>query len=395
VFSLLAFLLLTKLLAWIPLGALAGILLVVAYRMVDWNAFGLLKHKGTRLDFVVIATVVAVAVVEGLLVAAGAGVALAILLYLRDQMRSSVIRRQVPLSQVHSKTHRPRSERELLKSEGEQGLLVEVQGDLFFGTTDQLYSELEGDLTSRRFVLLDLRRVRTLDYTAAHLLGLMQDRLAERGGGILLSGAPSGLGGSTDVERYLRQVGVVQGEAEGEGVRIFAHRDSALEWIEEQLLTGTDLTRTFARPTLGLEQIELFADLDEKTRAALRDCLEEQLLEPGQALFKRGDPGDVMFVVRSGAVRALLPLPGDKAHHVATFSRGDFFGELAFLDRGLRSADAVAKGRTELYSLSRDRFDGWSQAHPAMSAEVYERMAQAIAHRLRDADEELLALEER
>ena len=55
---LLSFLLLSPLLAWIPISALAGILLVVAFRMVDWNAFRLLKHRETRLDFAVIAAVV-------------------------------------------------------------------------------------------------------------------------------------------------------------------------------------------------------------------------------------------------------------------------------------------------------------------------------------------------
>lgn len=394
VFALLAFLLLAPLLAWIPLGALAGILLVVAFRMVDWSALRLLAHAGTRLDFTVIATVVVVAAVQGLLVAAVVGLVLSILLFLRDQMRTSVIRRVVPLSKVHSKTRRLRSERRALEREGEQGLLVEVQGNLFFGTTDRLYSELEEDLTKRRFLLLDLRRVGTFDYTAAHMLTQMQERLEDAGGGVLLSGIPTGLGGRTNVEHYLRQVGVL-GDDESRGVRRFEYRDTALEWIEDQLLQGLSLTQRFEKPQLELEEIELFADLEPGIRESLRSCLELKTLEPGEALFRQGEPGDAMYLVRSGAVMALLPLPEGKAHHVATFSMGDFFGEMAFLDRGVRSADVVAKGRTELYVLAREPFDVWAAEHPAMAAETHARLARAIAHRLRDANLELGALQER
>ena len=52
-------------LVMIPVAALAGILLVVAVRMVDWKSFQLLRQKSTMLDFFVIATVVVVAVSLG------------------------------------------------------------------------------------------------------------------------------------------------------------------------------------------------------------------------------------------------------------------------------------------------------------------------------------------
>ena len=54
---------------------------------------------------------------------------------------------------------------------------------------------------------------------------------------------------------------------------------------------------------------------------------------------------------------ALLPLEAGKRHHVATFCRGDFFGEMAFIDHQPRSANVEAVTAAELFLLSRARFD--------------------------------------
>ena len=115
----------------------------------------------------------------------------------------------------------------------------------------------------------------------------------------------------------------------------------------------------------------------------------------GAKVFKKGDAGDELFLVRCGSVRIMLPLERGKHHHIATVGRGDFFGELSFLDRGVRSADVEAKMPTELYVLSRARFDAQAQLQAEVGVQVFAHLALAIAHRLRQTDHELQALEER
>src|SRR5262249_32321231 len=100
----LALLLLGSLIAWIPIAALAGILLVIAYRMLDGQIFRLLFQKSGRLDFAVIAVVIGVALSRDLIAAAGVGIGMAILLFIRDQVRGSVIRRKRYLDEISSKT---------------------------------------------------------------------------------------------------------------------------------------------------------------------------------------------------------------------------------------------------------------------------------------------------
>jgi sulfate permease, SulP family len=392
IFVVMTLFLLSQLVAWVPIGALAGILLVIALRMFDWRSMvRLLRYPAGRLDFAVIAGVVSVAVTVDLIAASGVGVALAIILFIRDQVRGSVIRRKRSLNEVSSKTRRLDSERKILDQYGGLGVLCELQGNLFFGTTDQLFTHLEDDLRTKLFILFDMRRVQSMDYTAAHLFEQMQVQLEERGGRLLFTGMPSALHDQRDFERYLAQLGVV---SEG-GVIVSETLDSALEWMEERILEASGAWKENDEQLLDLKDFDLFHGFAESTLIELLACVREASVEQGQKIFSQGDQGDEIFLIRQGRVRVLLPLTGGKRHHLATIGRGDFFGELSFLDRSVRSADVETKVTTYLYVLSRSRFDEKSYSDPAFGAQVFARLALAISKRLRHADNELQALEER
>jgi len=392
VFVVLALVFLSSLIAWVPIGALAGILLMIAWRMFDRNTFRLLRYPSGRLDFCVIAGVVLVALTVDLIAASGVGVALAILLFIRDQVRGSVIRRKRCLNQMSSKTRRLPAEREILNRDGDQGVFCELQGNLFFGTTDQLFSQLEPDLRTCRFLLLDMRHVQSIDYTAVHLFEQMHAQLVERGGQLLFSGMPSGVLEQRDFERYLGQMGLVR---ESDGVMITETQDSALEWMEERILESAGYIRNDEEKLLDLKDFRLFREFNDQEIAALAAYVSEISLRQGEKAFRSGDQGDELYLVRRGILRVLLPLEGGKYHHLATICQGGVIGELAFLDRGVRSADVEAKVDTDLYVLSRSRFNELARSNAAMGVQIFARLALSIAESLRQTDAELSILEER
>ncbi|HSP16957.1 MAG TPA: SulP family inorganic anion transporter [Thermoanaerobaculia bacterium] len=385
------FLAVGQLMAWVPLAALAGILLVVAWRMFDRSMFRLLLVPGARLDFVVIAAVIVVAETVGLIQASLVGVCLAILLFIRNQIRGSVILHRADLREMRSKHRRTPEEMRILDDRGGDGLFVQLKGDLFFGTTDQLFTELERDLAERRFILFDLRRIESMDYTAAHLLAQMQERLRERNGQLLFSGIPSTLPLPQDLDDYLRQLGVMRAG----GPSVFATRDSALQWMEERILQSAGWTPPESKPPLELAQIELFQGLAPEALRDIEMSIERRSVAAGTTIFSIGDTGDEIFIVRSGRVAILLPLEGGQHHHLASLARGQFFGEMAFLDRGVRSAAAEAVTNAELFAMPRSAFDRVTSRDRALASQILEHLALALAARLRITDSELRALEER
>jgi SulP family sulfate permease len=390
--ALAAVLLLGGVVAWVPIAALAGILLVVAVRMFDWTVFSLLRHPETRLDFAVIALVVVTAESLGLIEASVLGVGLTIALFLREQARAPVILRREDLRTARSKTRRIKGARRWLAEHGDAALVVEVQGNLFFGTTDQLFTELEEDLERRRFILLDLRRVRSLDFTAGHVLRLMEERLESHGGRLLFAGMPSQLPTRQDVERYLERLGLVGGER---GIPVFETRNAALEWMERRLLRPHGLLRKKQKRPLQLEEMELFRELDEDALAALRALAERRDLAEGEVLFEPDDVGDELYLIASGVIDVVIPLQNGQVHHMSTLARGDHVGVMAFLDGDRRQDRAVARVPTAVYAVSRKRFNEVAYADPVAATKVFARLALVVTQRLRVVTTELASHEER
>ncbi|KAF0166598.1 MAG: sulfate transporter [Rhodocyclaceae bacterium] len=389
VLALLAFLLLGALISWVPVPALAGILIVVGVRMIDSHSFGYLKQRSTILDFCVIAAVVVTALTVSLIAASGVGIVLAVMLFIREQIGGSIIRRKLLGNETFSKRIRTHEEMEILTAHGNRAAIIELQGSLFFGTADQLYRSLEQDLKTRDFLILDMRRIQTVDVTAAHLLEQVKDMLAERNGFLIFSQIPPNLPSGRDLQQYFDQVGLIRADSP---VRVFPELDDALEWVEDRIIHEAALSHD-EETALELHEVELFAGRKEQTLAELEQCMEKRHVAAGDGIFSRGDAGDELFLIRRGAVRIVLPLSDRMSHHLGTFGRGAFFGEMAFLDGEARSANAVAFVDTDLYVLSRQAFDTFAEEHKKLGLKLMEGIASVLASRLRYTNAELRVLE--
>ncbi len=387
--ALVAFLLLGPLIAWVPVASLAAILIVIGVRMIDRHSFAFLRQRSTILDFAVIAAVVITALTVSLIAASGVGIALAVVLFIREQIGATVVRHKVAGNQTFSKRVRTSAEMEVLSEKGRRTVVVELQGSLFFGTASQLYRTLEPEFATRDFVILDLRRVQTVDVTAVHMLDQIKDILAKRGGFLLLSQLPASLPSGRDMKRYFDQVGLARAE---KAVRVFPELDDALEWVEDRLIAEAGLSRGEEKPLL-LQEIELFRDSSPETIAVLESHMEKRSCKLGEIIFQQGEHATELFIIRTGLVRVMLPISESLSHHLGTFGRGAFFGEMGFLDGGVRSANAVAYTDAELLILPRPAFDQMAERHQEMALNLMEGIASTIAQRMRYTNAELRALE--
>jgi CRP-like cAMP-binding protein len=108
-------------------------------------------------------------------------------------------------------------------------------------------------------------------------------------------------------------------------------------------------------------------------------------LAPGDYLFQEGDTGEKMYVLLEGEIEIFL---GD--YVLETAEPGMLIGEMALIDDGPRTANAVAKTACRLAQIDRRRFYFLVQQHPHFATHVMK----TLSDRLRDMNAVTAAREE-
>ena len=102
-----------------------------------------------------------------------------------------------------------------------------------------------------------------------------------------------------------------------------------------------------------LADLPLFAALGPEELALLSEAVDLRELQPGESMFKAGDPGEALYIVASGEIEISVVDRAGQKIVLTGRHRGDVFGELAMLDAGPRTATAMALVPTELLELDR------------------------------------------
>jgi uncharacterized membrane protein len=134
-----------------------------------------------------------------------------------------------------------------------------------------------------------------------------------------------------------------------------------------------------------LSGVPLFALLDEQERTTLAERMETVTFSAGTALFHRGDPGDSLYVVRSGEVEIFFKNDTGERFVLEVAGPGDFFGEISLLDGGARTASAVATKDLEAVVVDRGDLEELVRLRPGAAMELLT----ATGRRLRDTNEKL------
>ncbi len=141
---------------------------------------------------------------------------------------------------------------------------------------------------------------------------------------------------------------------------------------------GIVAAMTKGRYDLDLSQIWLFSTSSAKDLKVIRKALEEVTVPPGRVLTEQGTIGREFFLIVDG--KATVKHNNRKT---ATLGPGQYFGELALLDRRPRSATVISDTDMDLLILGQRQFNGVLDAVPALSR----KLLAAMATRLREADE--------
>jgi len=120
----------------------------------------------------------------------------------------------------------------------------------------------------------------------------------------------------------------------------------------------------------SLSRIPLFQRLTPEELEQLAAEVDQVKFDPDETIFNEQDKGDALYVVETGSVRIWVLDEDVEAVTLKELGPGEFFGELAVLDRGPRSTNATAMGETTLHRLSSDDFQAFLMKHPDVAIDV-------------------------
>jgi SulP family sulfate permease len=320
-----------------------------------------------------------------LIAAAGVGLLLAIILYIVQQIGASVVYRHQDGTDVRSKIVRSKVENTILYQKGSEFSIYELHGSLFFGTANQLYTMLREDLKEKKYIIIDMKRVQNVDLTAAHILLQIKDILHDKGGYLILCRLPHKLPTGDDMESYFNHVGLLKHLSP---IKIFDDLDDAIEWAEDKIIDGS-LIDSNAELPLELEEFDLFQGRKADTLNEIRSLVESRSYKKGDKIYSEGEGNGEIYLIRRGLVRIMLPFADRKNVHLSTLGKNNFFGEFSFLEGAPHYTDTVAGADTDLYCISRESFDLFSEHHKKASFHFMQSLATVLAERLRSARDEL------
>ena len=278
-----------------------------------------------------------------------------------------VVRRSYTCAEARSSRVRTGAEVDVLVEHGHIARVLELQGELYFGTAERLFREVISVLDEADVVVLDCQRVTRADAAA--------DRMFEQLRGVL---------DAVGCE-------LVLADAAGQ-----PSIDAALEQCEDRILARFD-TSVSAAATTDLGAQELLRGLTTAELDSVAAAVRVHSLAAGDVLFRKGDPADSVFFILSGALAVLLPRrdgvhADEPARRLARLGAGVSVGEMALAGDVGRSADVVASQASVVVELPVTAMAECSDVHPGLSSRIQANLARVLADRLRRANEQLRLL---
>lgn len=367
----------------------------------------------------------------------GVGVLLAFVSLIFQASRVSAIRASYSGEVVGSTVRRNPSQQHYLREAGKQIFLIKLTGFLFFGTIvsveekiRQLIADDEFERRPIKFLILDLRHVTGLDYSAGEAFSTVSRLLAAKRIALVISGVDM----EGPLGRDLRTVGLGTSSKDAE-VSFCPNLNAALESCENELLhtfyTSQEAIRTSrtaaptsldvpaaktkhldaadlldansallatsprrshlhqaARESLTHREVarlsrwqnfkeplrlmlQIFHDLSDKNEdfwVRAKDAFVRRELRQGEILFRTGEPATGFYLVEDGILRAEYDLPQGWLHE--SIVAGTTCGELPFFGETERTATVSAERDCVVWAMDREGWDALQRKEPEVAKEV-------------------------
>jgi sulfate permease, SulP family len=299
------------------------------------------------------------------------GVALSCVVFVIEMSRP-VVARAASAKTISSKRARSRTDGAILRQEGERILVLDLQGPMFFGNSEDLAARIK-QANDVDYIILNFRRVSYIDASGVNVLQLIAKRCRTGGKRLLAANSPAQL--------HTAIVGAVGHKA------FFSDVDLALEWAENSLLETHDKARQLDG-LLGVEALDLMQEVQEEQVRIFASYLETASVPAGSYLCREGDMADRIWFLRNGSVSIRVTTAGAE-RRIGALGAGTTIGEMGVLEGKPRSASVIADEPAELFVLKIDAWRALLAEHRQLGQMFLVHIARDLSDRLRDRSAEL------
>ena len=359
---------------WMPKLLVGSTVFLFAYQLFfEW------LYENVRgfqpIDFgivlIILGTVIFVGFMPGILV----GILLALLLFVLRYSMISAVQGQQSLATYRSSVERSKSSNEILDAHGDECLVYNLRGFLFFGTANAVLDLIRDNSRVRsghiKVVLLDMNRVTGMDISALNTFVQIRAICERSGVRLVYSGVEE------DTRESLLMLGAVS-EEHGESL-LFPEADYAVEYMEDVLLSLYQAE--FESMTIYDHLARIFNDLS-KVRILL-EHMKRVEIGASEILFEQGDEDNGLYMLERGSMTALIGTDHNGFKRLKKFRPGALIGEMSAytLDRK-RTATIVADEDSILYHLSSEKLAKLDIDDLRLAASIHELVARTLGGRI-------------
>ena len=134
-----------------------------------------------------------------------------------------------------------------------------------------------------------------------------------------------------------------------------------------------------------IRSLPLFHEFSAPELEAFSELVDCVSYKDGEIVVKQDEPGDSMFVIVEGTVK-VVHRSANQQVELAILNAGDFFGEIALVDEGPRSANVIAVGDIRMLGISQATIRALAGVYPSASFKLLVAVGRVLVHRLRQGN---------
>jgi len=375
-----------SLLSYFPKPIMGGVLLFLGFSFLyQWLYESWFKLP--KIDCVLIWFILIVIDAFGFLEGVGVGILVAVVIFVYNYSRVSVVKQALSGIHYHSNVDRTPDQQQMLTEKGDALYLLKLQGFIFFGTASNLHDKVcrraaAENMPPLLYAALDFRFVNGVDSSAANSFAKMKLHAESHDYVLIFSGLSPIL-----LNQFRRDGFPLEENAH---FRIFPDLDRAIEWCENQMVAFRGVYAP--RGDLLLEdQLRTFFPDPEKM-ARLKQYLEKKQVPPGHCLIHQNDPPHSLYFLESGRITVQMQNEAGQVVRLRTGGPGTVVGELGLYLRSPSTASVITEQESVFYRLTAEALTHMEETDLEIAAAFHKFMVHRLGQRLIYTNRSLQAL---